>query len=98
MKLFTDKDTGISVGINYESIDSEEQKKAVEGFVKNLKDNLDDKPMLCETCTELRAKEGKNILCNIQSARLYDVQKCGFYNKQIGERKIPILSKIPRKE
>lgn len=44
---FRDKESGIIFGINYESIESESQKEAVESFVKNLRDSLD-----CEEVVE----------------------------------------------
>ena len=38
--------------------------------------------VLCEDCTHLRELNGKHIICNIQQAKLYNVQKCYFYQKK----------------
>lgn len=39
--MFRDRESGIEFGINYDAITSEDQKKAVEDFVYDSKDELD---------------------------------------------------------
>lgn len=38
--------------------------------------------MLCNDCKQLREVNSDNIVCNIQQARITNVEKCSFYQKK----------------
>jgi len=38
--------------------------------------------MLCDTCKQLREIHEDHIVCNIQCARMANVEKCSFYEEK----------------
>lgn len=68
---FKDKNSGIEFGINYEAIESESQKKAVEDFVFGLRDSLDAEPVKEEEDSiHIRIKNFKDIKEKCPNMRL----------------------------